>query len=298
MDLRRTFLIFVPFAWLLLLFLIPFGIVLKISLSDIALSIPPYTPQLDLSAGWSGIVEYFQALDLENYVFLTQDNLYFLAYMSSVQIAFISMLITLIVGYPIAYGMAKAPDHWRPTLMMLVILPFWTSFLIRVYAWMGILSQEGFLNQFLLWIGIIDTPLTILNTNWAVYIGIVYTYLPFMILPIYAALEKMDGSLMEAAEDLGCSQTSAFWLVTFPLSRPGVIAGCFLVFIPALGEVVIPSLLGGSQTLMIGKVLWEEFFSNRDWPVASAVAVILLLILVIPIVLFQRNEQKQREAGR
>ena len=298
MDLRRTFLIFVPFAWLLLLFLIPFGIVLKISLSDIALSIPPYTPQLDLSAGWSGIVEYFQALDLENYVFLTQDNLYFLAYMSSVQIAFISMVITLIVGYPIAYGMAKAPDHWRPTLMMLVILPFWTSFLIRVYAWMGILSQEGFLNQFLLWIGIIDTPLTILNTNWAVYIGIVYTYLPFMILPIYAALEKMDGSLMEAAEDLGCSQTSAFWLVTFPLSRPGVIAGCFLVFIPALGEVVIPSLLGGSQTLMIGKVLWEEFFSNRDWPVASAVAVILLLILVIPIVLFQRNEQKQREAGR
>jgi len=298
MDLRRTFLIFVPFAWLLLLFLIPFGIVLKISLSDIALSIPPYTPQLDLSAGWSGIVEYFRALDLENYVFLTQDNLYFLAYMSSVQIAFISMVITLIVGYPIAYGMAKAPDHWRPTLMMLVILPFWTSFLIRVYAWMGILSQEGFLNQFLLWIGIIDTPLTILNTNWAVYIGIVYTYLPFMILPIYAALEKMDGSLMEAAEDLGCSQTSAFWLVTFPLSRPGVIAGCFLVFIPALGEVVIPSLLGGSQTLMIGKVLWEEFFSNRDWPVASAVAVILLLILVIPIVLFQRNEQKQREAGR
>ena len=298
MDLRRTLLIFVPFAWLLLLFLIPFGIVLKISLSDIALSIPPYTPQLDLSAGWSGIVEYFQSLDLENYVFLTQDNLYFLAYMSSVQIAFISMVITLIVGYPIAYGMAKAPDHWRPTLMMLVILPFWTSFLIRVYAWMGILSQEGFLNQFLLWIGIIDTPLTILNTNWAVYIGIVYTYLPFMILPIYAALEKMDGSLMEAAEDLGCSQTSAFWLVTFPLSRPGVIAGCFLVFIPALGEVVIPSLLGGSQTLMIGKVLWEEFFSNRDWPVASAVAVILLLILVIPIVLFQRNEQKQREAGR
>lgn len=298
MDLRRTLLIFVPFAWLLLLFLIPFGIVLKISLSDIALSIPPYTPQLDLSGGWSGIVEYFQSLDLENYVFLTQDNLYFLAYMSSVQIAFISMVITLIVGYPIAYGMAKAPDHWRPTLMMLVILPFWTSFLIRVYAWMGILSQEGFLNQFLLWIGIIDTPLTILNTNWAVYIGIVYTYLPFMILPIYAALEKMDGSLMEAAEDLGCSQTSAFWLVTFPLSRPGVIAGCFLVFIPALGEVVIPSLLGGSQTLMIGKVLWEEFFSNRDWPVASAVAVILLLILVIPIVLFQRNEQKQREAGR
>ncbi|MCL4136293.1 UNVERIFIED_CONTAM: hypothetical protein GTU68_000411 [Idotea baltica] len=195
-----------------------------------------------------------------------------------------------------AYGMARAPEEWRPTLMMLVILPFWTSFLIRVYAWMGILSNEGFLNQFLLWTGIIDTPLTILNTNTAVYIGIVYTYLPFMILPIYAALDRMDGSLIEAAEDLGCSRLSAFWLVTIPLSRNGIIAGCFLVFIPALGEFVIPSLLGGSGTLMIGKVLWEEFFSNRDWPVASAVAVVLLLILVVPIVLFQRNQQKQAEA--
>ena len=190
---------------------------------------------------------------------------------------------------------ARATE-WRPTLLMLVILPFWTSFLIRVYAWMGILSGEGVLNQFLLWTGLISTPLTILNTNLAVYIGIVYTYLPFMILPIYAALEKMDDSLLEAAEDLGCSRTSAFWLVTIPLSKSGIIAGCFLVFIPAIGEFVIPSLLGGSGTLMIGKVLWEEFFSNRDWPVASAVAIILLLILIIPIVLFQRNEQKQREA--
>jgi putrescine transport system permease protein len=192
--------------------------------------------------------------------------------------------------------MAQSPDEWRPTLMMLVILPFWTSFLIRVYAWMGILSNEGFLNQFLIWTGVISEPLTILNTNTAVYIGIVYTYLPFMILPIYAALEKLDSSLLEAAEDLGCSRLTAFWLVTVPLSKQGIIAGCFLVFIPALGEFVIPSLLGGSQTLMIGKVLFEEFFSNRDWPVASAVAVILLLILIIPIVLFQRNEQKQREA--
>ena len=178
---------------------------------------------------------------------------------------------------------------------MLVILPFWTSFLIRVYAWMGILSNEGLLNQFLLWTGLITEPLTILNTNYAVYIGIVYTYLPFMILPIYSALEKMDDSLLEAAEDLGCSRTSAFWLITIPLSKTGIIAGCFLVFIPTLGEFVIPSLLGGSQTLMIGKVLWEEFFNNRDWPVASAVAIILLLILIIPIILFQRNEQKQRE---
>jgi len=295
MDLRRKFLIFVPYAWLLALFLVPFGIVLKISLSDIALAIPPYTPKLDLSEGWAGLMSYFSQLDFENFVFLAEDNLYYVAYLSSLKIAIISTIATLIVGYPIAYAMAKSPDHWRPTLMMLVILPFWTSFLIRVYAWMGILSQEGLLNQFLLWTGLIATPLTILNTNWAVYIGIVYTYLPFMILPIYASLEKMDGSLMEAAEDLGCTAISAFWLVTAPLSKPGVIAGSFLVFIPALGEFVIPSLLGGSKTIMIGKVLWEEFFSNRDWPVASAVAVILLLILVIPIMLFQRNEQKQRE---
>jgi putrescine transport system permease protein len=295
MNFRRILLIATPYVWLLVFFMIPFGIVLKISLSDIHLAIPPYTPTLDLSEGWAGIKDYFSKLDFENYVFLAEDNLYVFAYWSSLKIAVISTFATLLVGYPIAYAMAKSPEHWRPTLMMLVILPFWTSFLIRVYAWMGILSQEGFLNQFLLWLGLIESPLIILNTNWAVYIGIVYTYLPFMILPIYAALEKLDGSLMEAAEDLGCTATSAFWLVTAPLSKPGVIAGCFLVFIPALGEFVIPSLLGGSKTVMIGKVLWEEFFSNRDWPVASAVAVLLLLILVIPIILFQRNEQKQRE---
>jgi putrescine transport system permease protein len=292
---RRFILIAVPYLWLMALFLVPFLIVLKISLSDIALSIPPYTPQLDLSEGWDGIKSFLSQLDFENFTFLTQDPLYWRAYVSSLQIALISTVLTLLVGYPIAYAMAQAPDEWRPTLLLLVILPFWTSFLIRVYSWIGILSNEGFLNQFLLWTGIISTPLTILNTNTAVYIGIVYTYLPFMILPIYSALEKMDGSLLEAAEDLGCSRLSAFWLVTIPLSKAGIVAGCFLVFIPALGEFVIPSLLGGSDTLMIGKVLWEEFFSNRDWPVASAVAVILLLILVVPIVLFQRNEQKQRE---
>ena len=293
---RRLVLILIPYLWLLALFLVPFLIVVKISLSDVALSIPPYTPQLDFAAGWQGVKDFFSQLDFENFTFLTTDDLYWKAYLSSVQIALLSTLFTLLVGFPIAYGMAQAPDEWRPTLMMLVILPFWTSFLIRVYSWMGILANEGLLNQFLMWTGIIDTPLKIINTNTAVYIGIVYTYLPFMILPIYAALERLDGSLLEAAEDLGCSRTSAFWLVTVPLSRNGVIAGCFLVFIPALGEFVIPSLLGGSGTLMIGKVLWEEFFNNRDWPVASAVAVILLLILIIPIVLFQRNEQKQREA--
>ncbi|WP_413867624.1 ABC transporter permease subunit [Albidovulum sp.] len=297
MNPRRFFLIATPYLWLLLFFLIPFGIVLKISLSDTAISIPPYTPVLDLAEGWAGVKAFFSELDFENFSFLASDPLYITAYVSSLKIAVISTVITLFVGYPIAYGMAQAPDEWRPTLMMLVILPFWTSFLIRIYAWIGILSNEGFLNQFLIWTGIIGEPLTILNTNTAVYIGIVYAYLPFMILPIYSALEKLDVSLIEAAEDLGCSKLQAFWLVTFPLSRPGVIAGCFLVFIPAIGEFVIPSLLGGTQTLMIGKTLYDEFFANRDWPVASAVAVVLLLILIIPIVLFQRNEQKQREAG-
>ena len=295
---KRLVLISIPYLWLLALFLVPFSIVLKISLSDIALSIPPYLPQLELSTGWIGIKEFLNDLDFENFKFLTTDNLYYKAYLSSLKIALIATFLTLLLGYPIAYAMARASEEWRPTLLMLVILPFWTSFLIRVYAWIGILGQEGFLNQILIFIGITSEPVTILNTPVAVYIGIVYTYLPFMVLPIYAVLEKLDDSLLEAAEDLGCSHFTAFWLVIFPLSQGGVIAGCFLVFIPTLGEFVIPSLLGGSNTLMIGKVLWDEFFSNRDWPLASAVAIVLLLILIIPIVLFQRNEQKEREADR
>ncbi|NBR53956.1 MAG: ABC transporter permease subunit [Rhodobacteraceae bacterium] len=298
MNYRRLFLIGIPYVWLLALFLVPFIIVLKISLSDIALSIPPYTPTLDLAEGWAGIKDFFSKLDFDNFLFLKSDPLYWKAYVSSLQIAILSTTMTLLVGYPIAYGMARAPEEWRATLMMLVILPFWTSFLIRVYSWMGILGKEGFLNSALIWLGIVDEPLTILNTNTAVYIGIVYTYLPFMILPIYAALEKLDISLLEAAEDLGCTRTSAFWLVTLPLSRPGIVAGCFLVFIPVIGEFVIPSLLGGSNTLMIGKVLFEEFSSNRDWPVASAVAVLLLLIVVVPIVLFQRSQERQAEAQK
>ena len=293
---RRFALIAVPYFWLLALFLVPFAIVFKISLSDIALSIPPYLPQLDLAKGWKGFTKFLGALDFENFEFLMMDDLYYKAYLSSLKIAAISTFLTLLIGYPIAYAMTRASEGWRPTLLMLVILPFWTSFLIRVYAWIGILGQEGFLNQTLMFLGLTSEPLIILNTPIAVYIGIVYTYLPFMILPIYSALEKLDDSLLEAAEDLGCSRIKAFWLVTFPLSRGGIIAGCFLVFISTLGEFVIPSLLGGSNTLMIGKVLWDEFFSNRDWPLASAVAVILLLILIIPIILFQRNEQKQRES--
>ncbi|WP_293572920.1 ABC transporter permease subunit [Phaeobacter sp.] len=290
---RRVVLIAIPYLWLLALFLVPFAIVLKIALSDAAIARPPYIPQFDWA---SGIWAFLAQLDFENFVWLTEDDLYWKAYLSSLKIAAVSTAFTLLLGYPMAYGLARAPEEWRPTLIMLVILPFWTSFLIRVYAWMGILSNEGLLNQFLMTLGLIDSPFVILNTNTAVYIGIVYTYLPFMILPIYAALERLDGALIEAAEDLGCSRLQAFWLVTIPLSRAGIIAGCFLVFIPTLGEFVIPSLLGGSDTLMIGKVLWEEFFSNRDWPVASAVAVVLLLILIVPIVLFQRNQQKQQEA--
>ncbi|MGK9339661.1 ABC transporter permease subunit [Sinorhizobium meliloti] len=290
--------IIIPYAWLLFFFLIPFFIVFRISLSQTAVAMPPYMPVFDLAGGLSGIVEKLGEFSLDNYVWLTEDVLYFNAYISSVVIAAISTLLTLLIGYPIAYGMAKAPRSLRPTLLMMVILPFWTSFLIRVYAWIAILKPEGLLNQFLSAVGLIDQPLIILNTNWAIYIGIVYSYLPFMVLPIYSALEKMDHSLTEAAQDLGCTPAAAFWRVTFPLSLPGVVAGCLLVFIPAVGEFVIPDLLGGSETLMIGKTLWSEFNSNRDWPVSSAVAIILLMILVIPIVYFQNIQARTNGEGR
>lgn len=284
--------IIIPYAWLLFFFLIPFFIVFRISLSQTAVAMPPYMPVFDLAGGLSDVAQRLREFSLDNYVWLTEDALYFNAYVSSVVIAAISTFLTLLIGYPIAYGMAKAPRSLRPTLLMMVILPFWTSFLIRVYAWIAILKPEGLLNQFLSTVGLIDQPLIILNTNWAIYIGIVYSYLPFMVLPIYSALEKMDLSLTEAAQDLGCTPAAAFWRVTFPLSLPGVVAGCLLVFIPAVGEFVIPDLLGGSETLMIGKTLWSEFNSNRDWPVSSAVAIILLMILVIPIVYFQNIQAK------
>jgi putrescine transport system permease protein len=285
-----------PYAWLAALFLVPFLIVFKISFSTVAVGVPPYAPNFDLAHGIGGLIDAFRQFTVDNYTWLTQDDLYARAYLGSLWIAGVSTLLVLLIGYPIAYGMARAPRRWQPILLMLVILPFWTSFLIRVYAWIGILKKEGLLNQLLLWLGVIHEPLTILNTNWAVYIGIVYSYLPFMVLPLYAALEKMDESLLEAAADLGCPPLKAFWKITFPLSLPGVIAGCFLVFIPATGEFVIPDLLGGSDTLMIGKTLWSEFFSNRDWPIASAVAVILLLILVVPIVIFQNRARRPAAA--
>ena len=290
--------ILVPYAWLLFFFLIPFVIVFKISLSETAISMPPYAPVLSLQDGFSGLMAGLKEFSLDNYLWLTEDPLYFNAYISSVVIAAISTVLTLLVGYPVAYGMARAPETLRPTLLMLVILPFWTSFLIRVYAWIGILKPEGLLNQFLMGIGLISSPLVIMNTYTAIFIGIVYSYLPFMVLPLYASLEKMDNSLIEAAQDLGCTPISAFWKITFPLSLPGVVAGCLLVFIPAVGEFVIPDLLGGSQTLMIGRTLWNEFFANRDWPVASAVATILLLVLVIPIVFFQHAQARSQEQDR
>ncbi|MDM9626450.1 ABC transporter permease subunit [Rhizobium sp. S152] len=290
--------IIVPYVWLLLFFLAPFFIVFRISLSTTAIAMPPYEPVFALSDGWAGIWEKIGTFSFDNYSYLIDDPLYFNAYLSSVIIAGVSTFLTLLIAYPIAYGMAQAPRTIRPTLLMLVILPFWTSFLIRVYAWIAILKPEGLLNQLLQSLHLIDSPLIILNTNVAVYIGIVYSYLPFMVLPLYSSLEKMDGTLIEAAQDLGCPPITAFWRVTFPLSLPGVVAGCMLVFIPAVGEFVIPDLLGGSQTLMIGKTLWNEFNANRDWPVSSAVATILLLILVIPIVFFQNAQAKADEQGK
>jgi putrescine transport system permease protein len=294
---RKWLVIAVPYVWMFLFFLIPFFIVFKISLSESEISIPPYTPVFDIFEGWEAIRAKIGELDFEKYSFIFSDELYTAAYWSSIKIAAVSTFLTLLIAYPLAYGMARAPREWQPTLMMFVILPFWTSFLIRVYAWIGILKNEGLLNALLLNLGVISEPLTIMNTTTAVYIGIVYSYLPFMVLPLYASLEKIDGRLLEAAEDLGSPPWKAFWQVTFPLSLPGIFAGCLLVFIPAVGEFVIPDLLGGSDTLMIGKTLWSEFFNNRDWPVSSAVAVVLLFVLILPIILFQRMQQRQQEAG-
>jgi putrescine transport system permease protein len=308
----RTAVIAVPYLWLAIFFILPFVLVLKISLSETDISIPPYTPTFplaetwdaikgfDFGAAWAGVSDYLSQLSFDNFMLLTQDALYWKAYLSSLWIAAVSTVLLLLVGYPIAYGMARAPRTLRPTLLMLVILPFWTSFLIRVYAWIGILKPEGLLNLALAKIGLVDmaNPLQILNTDAAIFIGIVYSYLPFMVLPLYSALEKMDDTLLEAAADLGCRPIKAFWLVTFPLSLPGVVAGCMLCFIPAVGEFVIPDLLGGSSTLMIGKTLWDVFNLNRDWPAASAVAVVLLILLVAPIVYYQHVQARQLEAGR
>jgi putrescine transport system permease protein len=279
----------VPYAWLVAFFLMPFLIVVKISLSQIAIAQPPYTPVFDVAAGWHGIASFLAGLSLDNYAFLVSDPLYLLSYVKSVEIAALSTFMLLLIGYPIAYAMTRTPRKLQPVLVLLVILPFWTSFLIRIYAWMNILQHDGPLNQLLLALGVVREPPVWLSTNTAVYIGIVYSYLPFMVLPLYATLEKLDESLLEAAADLGCPRWKAFWLVTVPLSTPGVIAGALLCFIPAVGEFVIPDLLGGSQTAMIGQTIWTEFFANKDWPTASAVAVVLVCLLVTPIVVFQHQ---------
>jgi putrescine transport system permease protein len=273
----------VPFFWLALFFAAPFAIILKISFADPLIALPPFTPFWDSEQGLLAT--------LDNYRFLTEDDLYWVSYLKSFKVAFISTGFCLLIGYPMAYGIARAEGAWKHILLMLIILPFWTSFLLRVYAWMGMLSTHGTINQVLLAAGIIDAPLQLLYTDFAVYLGIVYTYLPFMILPLYATLERLDGALLDASADLGARPTRVFLDVTLPLSKPGVIAGCMLVFIPAMGEFVIPALLGGLDSLMIGKTLYDEFFVNRDWPLASAVATILVLILVIPIMFFQHSQQ-------
>jgi len=254
------------------------------------LAIPPYAPQLDLSQGHAGVRAFIHQLTFETYARLTSDRLYIASYLSSLRFAAIATGILLIVGYPIAYGMSRFGPATRQGLLMAVILPFWTSFLIRIYAWIAILKPAGLLNQAL---GVLDiAPLSLLNTDAAVIIGLVYAYLPFMVLPLYAVLEKQDESLIEAARDLGCTPTQAFWRVSFPLSLPGVAAGALLCFIPMVGEFVIPDLLGGSNTLMLGRTIWTEFFADRDWPAASAVAIVLLATLIVPIALFQRQQAK------
>jgi putrescine transport system permease protein len=286
-----------PYAWLAAFFLVPFLIVLKISLSQTAIAQPPYTPLFDVAAGLAGLRHFFAGLSLDNYVFLGSDPLYILSYVKSVEIAAFSTLMLLAIGYPIAYAITRTPRRFQAILVLLVILPFWTSFLIRIYAWTNILQHDGPLNQLLLALHIVRAPPTWLSTDTAVYIGIVYSYLPFMVLPLYATLEKLDESLLEAAADLGCPRWRTFWLVTVPLSAPGVLAGALLCFIPIVGEFVIPDLLGGSQTSMIGQTVWTEFFANKDWPTASAVAVVLVCLLVTPIIVFQYQAMRGMERG-
>ena len=288
----RRFLIGLPYLWLLIFFLAPFAIVFKISFADPIMAQPPYTPLFDWSRDIAGGLFDRIHLTFDNYRYLFDDDLYWTSYLKSLKIAFVSTLLCLSIGYPMAYGIARSTGMTRNILLLLVVLPFWTSFLLRVYAWMNLLSTNGLINNLLLSIGAIDSPLKILYTDTAVYIGIVYSYLPFMILPLYAALERLDLDLHEAAADLGSRPTRVFLDITLPLSIPGIIAGSLLVFIPALGEYVIPSLLGGLDSLMIGRTLFDEFFTNRDWPVATAVATILLLILVVPIMALQRVQAR------
>jgi putrescine transport system permease protein len=287
-----------PYVWMLLFFLVPFGFVLKISLSQTAIAQPPYVPVFDLGEGAAALKAALASLSSENFKLLVSDNLYILSYLRSLIVAIASTAILLAIGYPIAYGMARLPQRWQPIAMMLVIVPFWTSFLIRIYAWINILQHDGLLNQMLLKLHLVSAPVVWLSTDSAMYLGIVYSYLPFMILPLYAVLAKTEPALEEAAGDLGASPIKVFWLVTFPLSLPGVAAGVLLCFIPIVGEFVIPDLLAGSNSLMIGQTLWLEFFTNKDWPMASAAAIVLLVLLLAPLLLYERLQRAQLEQAQ
>ncbi|SDV50491.1 ABC transporter permease subunit [Chitinasiproducens palmae] len=289
----RSLVIAGPYLWLLLLFFVPFLLVVKISFAELELGVPPYTPLVELRDATLHLT-----LQFSHYVFLLTDGLYLDTYLSSLRIAAISTLCCLLIGYPMAYYIARSSPAARPLLLMAVMLPFWTSFLIRVYAWIGILKNNGLLNQALLWLGITHDPVELYRTEWAVYIGMVYTYLPFLIMPLYAHLARMDVRLLEAAYDLGATPWTAFWKITLPLSRNGVLAGCLLVFIPAVGEYVIPELLGGANTLMIGRVMWNEFFGNADWPMASAVTCAMVVLLLVPMAFFQRTQVAAEERRR
>lgn len=286
----RHLVIAIPYVWMLLFFLIPFAIILKISFAEVQIAIPPYTDLVSYAEEKLNVV-----FNLGNYLYLLDDEMYLDSYLQSIQVATISTLLCLLIGYPMAWAIVHSSPAMRIALLMLVVLPSWTSFLIRVYAWIGILKNNGLINNFLMWLGVIDEPLTLLHTNAAVYIGIVYAYLPFMILPIYTALMRMDYSLVEAASDLGARPYRTFLSITLPLTKSGIIAGSMLVFIPAVGEFVIPELLGGPDSLLIGRVLWQEFFNNRDWPVASAVAVVMLIILMVPIIWFYRYQRREMQ---
>ncbi len=290
----RQLVIAVPWLWLLLFFLVPFVIVFKISFSEVRIAMPPYAPLIE----WAGDRAMSINLNFGNYAFLFTDSLYLSAWLYSVKVAAVSAFWCLVIGYPIAYAIARSTSTWRNVFLLLVILPFWTSFLLRVYAWIGLLKNNGVINNVLMMLGIIDEPFTLMQTDFAVYIGIVYSYLPFMILPLYANLERHDVTLVEAAADLGARPLTVFLRITLPLSLPGIVAGLLLVFIPAVGEFVIPSLLGRTDQLMIGRVLADEFFANRDWPVASAVAILMLLLLLLPMMVFQRYQTRELESGR
>jgi len=285
----RRYAVAIPYVWLLIFFLAPFAIILKISLADPVIAQPPFTPLFDDTGGFQGAAD--------NFGFLLTDRLYVITYLKSVLMAAGATILCLLLGFPMAYGIARSDGSTRSILLLLIVLPFWISFLLRVYAWMGLLNNYGAINNFLMWTGITNQPIAMMYTDFAIYVGLVYSYLPFMILPLYATLERMNLDLLDAAQDLGAKRSQAFWDITWPLARPGVIAGCLLVFIPAMGEYVIPYLLGGPESLMIGRVLFDEFFVNRDWPLASSVAIVMLMLLVVPIVFLQRNQVRSVEGS-